>query len=62
MHHYPQATIVANDLNSMAQRIEALPAHEDYTKALNLVQEAEAAVRRAQQAVHEREMRQRYDV
>ncbi|SFS42286.1 hypothetical protein [Brevundimonas viscosa] len=60
MHHQSLAAIIANDLNSLAHRIEALPAHPNYTAALNAVQEAEAAVKSAAVDLHQSEMRERF--
>jgi hypothetical protein len=62
MNWYTQASIIANDLNSMIHRIEALPAHPRMTDALVAVQDAEKALREAQALLHEIEIGKRYDV
>lgn len=60
MHHDSQAAIIANDLDSMVHRIEAMPADVNYTRALNLVQEARAAINAGRSEIHQRETRERY--
>jgi len=60
MHHLSQAAVVANDLNSLAHRIEALPPHPDYSRAVSAVQAAEAAVRAASTELHHRAMAERF--
>lgn len=44
MNANSQAAVIANDLDSMRHRIEALPAHPAYTDALNAVTKAMEAV------------------
>lgn len=60
MHHQSEAAVIANDLDSLIHRIEALPANPGYTDALNAVQEAKAAILSGRAELHEREMRQRH--
>ena len=60
MNVQPKMIIVANDLNSMAQRIEDLPAHPRLTEALVAVQQAEKAVREAAGDLHHRDMLARH--
>ena len=55
-----EARVLANDLNSMTARIEALPGHPRMTDALNAVQEAEKALREAWGDLHQIETRKRY--
>ena len=60
MNWQMQAQIVANDLDSMQIRIEALPAHPRMTDALNAIIEAEKALREAWGDLHQIETRKRY--
>lgn len=60
MHHDSQSAVLANDLDSMVHRIEALPAHPRNTDALNLVTEAKRAITEARIEVHQREMKARF--
>lgn len=60
MHHDQAAAIIANDLDSLIHRIEALPAHPAYTDALNGVTEACAAIKRGRSEVHQRETAERH--
>jgi hypothetical protein len=60
MDHDQQAAVIANDLDSLIHRIEALPAHPGYTDALNAVAEAKAAVVSARVELHQRAMRERF--
>ena len=60
MHHQSEAAIIANDLDSLVHRIEALPAHLQYTAALNAVQEARAAIVSGRADLHERDMKARF--
>jgi hypothetical protein len=53
------AAIIVNDLDSMARRIEELPAHPRYTDALNAVSAAKQAVLEARVDLHQRAMRER---
>lgn len=48
-----QAAVLANDLDSMIHRIEALPAHPSYTDALCAVQAAKAAIESGRSALHQ---------
>jgi hypothetical protein len=59
MDHDRAAAIIANDLDSLIHRIEALPADERYTKALILVIDARNAVREGRTAVHQDAMARR---
>lgn len=60
MHTDSQAAIIANDLDSLVHRIEALPAHPRYTDALNAVSQAKQAVNDGRIDLHQSEMRQRF--
>jgi len=62
MNWQQQAHVIANDLNSMTARIEALPAHPEMTAALIAVQAAEKSLRLAWGDLHQAEIRKRYDV
>lgn len=55
-----QAAVIANDLDSMRHRIEALPAYPAYTDALNAVTKAMEAVKQGQGDLHQRGMRKRF--
>lgn len=56
------ARIIANDLDSINMRIEALPAHPLYTDAQVAVQKARDALRAGATDLHQQDMRKRYDV
>lgn len=60
MDHDSQAAIIANDLDSLVHRIEALPPHPRYTDALNAVQAAKQAVIDGRVGLHQRGMRERF--
>lgn len=60
MHHQSEAAIIANDLDSLRHRIEALPAHPSYTDALNAVTEALEAIRFGRADLHQTEMKARF--
>jgi hypothetical protein len=52
-HNYDtEAAIIANDLDSLALRIEGLPAHPHYTAALEAVHLAKQAVIDGRAAIH----------
>lgn len=55
-----EAQIIANDLDSLAIRIEMLQAHPRYTDAGNFVCQAKQAVIDASTDIHQREMRERF--
>lgn len=55
MHPDWSAAIITNDLDSMALRIEALPANPNYTNALCAVQQAKAAIIAGRVEIHARE-------
>lgn len=54
--------VLVNDLDSMAHRIEGLPAHPGLTDALVAVQEAKASVDGARSELHQAALHKRYDV
>lgn len=54
------ARIIANDLDSIAIRIEALSAHPEYTKAGDMVRQAKTAVLAAATDLHHSEMKRRF--
>lgn len=60
MDHHFQAHIIANDLDSMNVRIEALPAHADYTMAQTLVRQAKDFINKGRADLHQSEMKQRF--
>lgn len=60
MNHQSEAAVIANDLDSMVHRIEALPPHPQYTAALNAVQAARDAVKEGAIDLHQRSMRERF--
>jgi len=60
MHPDSQAAIIANDLDSLVHRIEALPAHPENTAALNAVQAARQAINKARADLHQSAMRERF--
>jgi hypothetical protein len=60
MHHQSQAAIIANDLDSMVHRIEALPAHTSYTEALMAIQKAKVAILNGASDLHQRDVRERF--
>lgn len=60
MNSDSQAAIIANDLDSMRYRIEALPAHSLYTDALNAVTAARDAIKAGAVDLHQRNMRERF--
>lgn len=55
-----EAAIIANDLDSIALRIEGLEAHPYYTDALIAVKEARDAVVKGRSDLHQRKMRERF--
>lgn len=52
MDYDRQAAIIANDLDSMLHRIEALQAHPSYTDAAGAVMQAKMAINAGRQAIH----------
>lgn len=54
------ARIMANELDSMVMRIEALPAHDLYTTAQAAVQTARDALRNGASDLHQQDMRKRF--
>lgn len=60
MHADSQAAIIANDLDSLIHRIEALPASPRYTEALLAVQGAKNAISAGRSEMHQFAMRQRF--
>lgn len=57
-----QAAIIANDLDSLVHRIEALPAHPEYTNALMAVQAAKKAISDGRTALHQESTMARNEV
>jgi hypothetical protein len=55
-----QAKIIANDLDSLAARIDDLPGHPKMTDAMVKVREAEKSLREAWGDLHQEELRKRY--
>lgn len=55
-----QAAMIANDLDSLVHRIEALPASPRYTEALLAVQSAKNAISAGRSELHQLAMRQRF--
>ena len=62
MHYQIEMNILANDLDSIFHRIEALPAHELLTTAGELIEQAKEALKEAQGDLHQRDIRERYDL
>lgn len=60
MHKSSTMAIIANDLDSMAHRIEALEGHPSLTDALVCVRKAKAAVLSASVEIHHRDMKARF--
>ena len=60
MDYQTQMALIANDLDSLFLRIEALPAHEKLTDAGTAAQSARDLVRAAAVDLHQREMRSRF--
>lgn len=60
MNHHSQAAIIANDLDSLVHRIEALPAHPLNTTALTAILDAKQAIEAAASDLHQREMKERF--
>jgi hypothetical protein len=56
-----EAAIIANDLDSLLHRIEALQAHPRYTEAGQAVLAARDAIKAGRQDLHETAMRARFD-
>ncbi len=54
------ASIIINDLSSLIHRIEALPAHPEYTNAAVAVLEARRAVSVGCADLHSKAMRERF--
>jgi hypothetical protein len=55
-----ETAIILNDLNSMAHRIEMLPANPHYTSALLLVQKAWLEIDEGRAEIHRNEMKKRF--
>jgi hypothetical protein len=55
-----EAAIIANDLDSLALRIEALQAHPRYTDALVAVQNAKQAMIDGRVRLHQSDMKARH--
>lgn len=55
-----EAAIIANDLDSLALRIEGLQAHPRYTEAGAAVRAAKQAVIDGRSDIHQREMQARF--
>jgi hypothetical protein len=60
MHEAFVARIIANDLDSIALRIESLSAHPLYTEASEFVRRAKHDVMGAAADLHQREMAKRF--
>lgn len=60
MHKDFTMAIIANDLDSMAFRIEALEAHPELTAAGEFVRKAHAAMAKARVDIHQRDMKERF--
>jgi len=60
MHADWAAAIIANDLDSMILRIEALPASPYYTQALCAVQTAKAKIIAGRSDLHRQDMARRH--
>jgi hypothetical protein len=60
MHEAFRARIIANDLDSIAVRIESLAAHPLYTEASEFVRKAKNDVLGAAADLHQREMAERF--
>lgn len=60
MNTHSQAAVIANDLDSLHHRIEALPAHPKYTDALNAVALARDCVKAGSIDLHQRDMKERF--
>jgi len=60
MDHFREATVLANDLDSMLHRIEALPPHPRYTDAHNAIVLAHAAVLDGLTGLHQADIVARY--
>lgn len=62
MNYDSQAAIIANDLDSLAHRIEALQAHPEFTKAVTAVLNAKFAINTGRADIHQSEARARFAV
>ncbi len=60
MDYDRQAAVIANDLDSMLHRLEALQAHPKYTEAVSHVMKARLAVNAGRQDLHLKLMAQRH--
>lgn len=60
MHKDITMAIIANDLDSMGLRIEALEAHPELTAAGEFVRKAHTAVVKATVDIHQRDMKERF--
>jgi hypothetical protein len=55
-----EAAIIANDLDSLLHRIEALQPHPKYTEAVSAVMQARLAINAGRQAIHQKAMGDRF--
>lgn len=55
-----QAAVIANDLDSLIHRIEALPGHPHYTDAMLAVQRAKAGIQNGRTELHQAGMNARH--
>ena len=60
MDNDSKMAVMANDLDSMRHRIEALPGHVKMTEALNHVSDAAKLVTEARSDIHQAEMKKRF--
>lgn len=60
MTHPFEPRMIENELDTLALRIEVLPAHPRYTDAGELVRKAKQAVSDAATDLHQREMKARF--
>ena len=60
MHHSFKEAIIKNDLDSLRMRIEDLPAHVEFTNALNFVTQAMDAIKKGSGDLHQSEMTARH--
>lgn len=60
MHKDITMAIIANDLDSMGLRIEALEAHPELTAAGEFVRKAHTALVKARVDIHQRDMKERF--
>jgi UDP-N-acetylglucosamine enolpyruvyl transferase len=61
MDYDRQVAIIANDLDSLIHRIEALQAHPAYSTAVSAVMQAKMAINQGRQQIHQKKMEARFE-